>query len=56
MNPLIKVNIPKLSERLETDLIQVAQGYQNFKYNNGTLGQKYYEKNDSIEEIESLKT
>jgi hypothetical protein len=55
MNPLIKLNLPRLSDSLENKLISIASQYKEFKYNNGTLGKKYYEQKESLEEIENLK-
>jgi hypothetical protein len=55
MNPLIKINLPNLSSELESKLISIANGYQQFKYSNGTIGQKYYEKSESVDDIENLK-
>lgn len=55
MHPIYKVNLPRISEELEYKLIAVALQYESFKYNNGTIGQKYYEEGITSDRIETLK-
>lgn len=54
MHPIYKVNLPRLSEEIEQKLLTVASEYDQFKYNTGTLGQMYYEKQENVEQIKQL--
>jgi hypothetical protein len=55
MNPILKVNLPKLSAETEQKILAIAAGYDQFKYSNGTLGKKYHEEQDHSSEIEDVK-
>ena len=55
MNPIIELDLPQLQVETEKQILDIASNYEQFKYSNGTLGQKYHEQNDKNEQIEQVK-